>query len=427
MALDVNLLHILTKRSAWQEYRQAINEKQLSEGSIKALKLFDRYYEEFPKAEVISPRMILPAVQRWYPKWDKEEIQRQEKIIKVAVKASVTAEDEQQIVDNFRQFGMSQALLHAIDQFEEGETPDLAGLVSVELDRYKIAAKQDQEAWVQEDIGSILDKDQDESGYDWRLGALRDYMRGLRPGDFGILAARPDVGKTTTIASEITYLAPQLPKERNVIWFNNEGPGRRIIPRIYQAALGCTVPELIEYKKNGTLLEKYEEAVGRTDRIRILDIHGKSMSQIERYIEQHDGALCIYDMIDNVRSFSSAARKDLVLEELYSRARELAVKFDSVGLATSQLSADAEGERYPRQDQLKDSKTGKQGACDFIITIGKIDAPEYESARWINIPKNKLQRIGKVKDPRQQVTFRPMRARVEDVAGDDIINDEDLV
>jgi replicative DNA helicase len=43
---------------------------------------------------------------------------------------------------------------------------------------------------------------------------------------------------------------------------------------------------------------------------------------------------------------------------------------------------------------LKDSKTGKQGACDNILMIGSSDDPMIANSRGISMPKEKVKRAG---------------------------------
>ena len=55
---------------------------------------------------------------------------------------------------------------------------------------------------------------------------------------------------------------------------------------------------------------------------------------------------------------------------------------------------------------LKDSKTGKQGACDAIIMMGNKEADaSQEAMRWISTPKNKLSVEGMGKSPRASMVF----------------------
>ena len=131
-------------------------------------------------------------------------------------------------------------------------------------------------------------------------------------------------------------------------------------------------------------------------------------------LEQHEPALVVFDMIDNIRGFGDSARTDQRLESMYQWAREAAVKHEFAGIATSQISVDGAGMQFPLDHMLKDSKTGKQGACDFIIMGGASDDEGYKNVRFIGVPKNKLRREGTDADPKTAVQFKPEICRLED-------------
>jgi replicative DNA helicase len=65
---------------------------------------------------------------------------------------------------------------------------------------------------------------------------------------------------------------------------------------------------------------------------------------------------------------------------------------------------------------LKDSKTGKQGAADIIVTIGAVNDPVLASSRYIGTTKNKRVRTGVPGSPMQEVIFRGDKARYEEIA-----------
>jgi replicative DNA helicase len=88
---------------------------------------------------------------------------------------------------------------------------------------------------------------------------------------------------------------------------------------------------------------------------------------------------------------------------MYQWGRDLAVRFDCPIIATSQISADGDGECFPTLPMLKDSKTGKQGAADLIITIGTSNDPSLEAMRFIGTTKNKLRLEGRPQTPRAQM------------------------
>lgn len=299
----------------------------------------------------------------------------------------------------------------------KGAEIDLADATQSALTKLKVATRSSDNimSYCDKDISSILADENDATrGITFRLKALSNSMRPLRGGDFGILAGRVDTGKTSLVCSELTYMAAQVTQP--ILWLNNEGPSERIYPRLYQAALGITYPEMIELDRQGKLVSSYLEAINSDDpfKIRIKDVHGLNINQVERVIEELEPSIVVYDMLDNIKGFGNMPRTDLVLEELYKHGRDMAVIYDHVGIATSQVSVDGDGMLYPSMHMLKDSKTGKQGASDFIIMSG-YNRDAGESIRGIGIPKNKLMRYGAPKDPRCEVLFDAARCRFTDV------------
>jgi len=91
---------------------------------------------------------------------------------------------------------------------------------------------------------------------------------------------------------------------------------------------------------------------------------------------------------------------------MYQWARECSVKYDFLSLPTSQVSVEGAGTQWIPESCLKDSKTGKQGACDAIITIGTEDRVGFENSRFIYIPKTKSKPVdGALADCRSEAVF----------------------
>jgi len=55
------------------------------------------------------------------------------------------------------------------------------------------------------------------SGLEWRLEELNLSLGPVNKGDLVLVAARPEVGKTTFLTSEISYMLSQT--EGDVLWF----------------------------------------------------------------------------------------------------------------------------------------------------------------------------------------------------------------
>jgi replicative DNA helicase len=92
---------------------------------------------------------------------------------------------------------------------------------------------------------SYLSKIVATGGLDWRLKELNVALGPLRKGDFIIVAARPESGKTTFVASEASYMMSQLKPDEHVIWINNEESSTKVMMRVIQAYNGVTTGELL--------------------------------------------------------------------------------------------------------------------------------------------------------------------------------------
>ncbi len=411
--IDLTLLRILKHKAEYYKVIDRVPMETINDQTKALLKDFGRYFAKFPDHERIDLQVFAPLFSSWHPKLTTEKKQVYAELLK-KVHKDVPEDERDGVMHSLLELRLSSDLANVLLKFEEGELENIHAAIDNVTSTFRIDARIKGLDFVRPDVNKNLEQEMNDEGLHWRLECLNRSMRGLRPGDFGILAMRPDKGKTTMVASEITFMAAQTNKP--ILWLNNEGPGDRIYTRLWQAALGKKMSELIDLHRGGNLIPSYESAVkGDQYKIKVFDIHGMDNYSVERIIEQHGPALVVYDMIDNIRGFANAGRTDERLEQMYQWARELGVKYEFAGIATSQISVEGANTMYPPDSALKDSKTGKQGACDFIIMGGSVDDPGYKSQRFIGVPKNKLRREGADGDPRCPVHFRPQIARLEDI------------
>lgn len=248
-------------------------------------------------------------------------------------------------------------------------------------------------------------------GLRWRLNWLNKSLGSLRKGDFGFIFARPETGKTTFLASEVSHMVSQT--EGDILWFNNEEQGNKVAIRCYQAALGLTTDAL--FSDLDGYQQRFESKTG--NRIKILDFEdSNSKARIETVLKNTNPALIIFDQIDKIKGFKGE-RNDLELKALYQWAREIAKTYAPV-IAVSQASGEAEGKLWLTMDMVDGSKTSKQGEADWILGIGK-DSDNTSRTRYFNICKNKLlgddDTMPDLRHGSTQVLIKPEVARYEDV------------
>jgi replicative DNA helicase len=223
-------------------------------------------------------------------------------------------------------------------------------------------------------------------GLNWRLKELNVALGPLRKGDFVIIAARPETGKTTFVASEASYMMTQLQPDEHVIWINNEEASNKVMMRVIQAFHQVTSSELLS--KPDEYADKFIASNG--DRFLVLDDDSgiRSANKIATLFKEFKPGLIIFDQLDKVHGFAND-REDLRIGKLYEWARDIAKEYCPV-IAVSQVDGTGEGEKWIQMNQLRGSKTDKVGEADAIITIGKSNEPGMDLQRYIHVPKNKL-------------------------------------
>lgn len=415
--MDITLLRLMRFREKFKAILPSLPRAALDPKTLFILGEFHSFFKQFPDAEVITA----DTWHTFFNTFRHKDLGAEERATYRAIMNNafedVPEAIEAGIMRRVHELAFATRLANIADDYNNGKEICIKSVVQSEFDSFKLNVTSTEDvsaSWVRADIGELLSEEERDDGIKFRLSCLNWTMRPMRPGDFGIVAGRPDRGKTTFLASECTYWAKQLPADRPVVWLNNEGPGKRIIPRLYQAALGLTIPQLIEQNAKGTLIPAYAEAIGGLDKIRIIDIHGMNTAQVDSILDFHNPGLILCDMIDHVKMQTGEQREDRKLEELYKHFREQAVIRECIIIATSQISADGDGLLFPSQHMLKDSKTGKQGACDFMIMLGASNDPNMGGIRGIGLEKNKLSRAGRPNNPRAEVAYRPDIARYMD-------------
>ncbi len=236
--------------------------------------------------------------------------------------------------------------------------------------------------FVTNDLEELYDDQQNKQGLRWRLSTLNRMLGSLRRGDFGFIFARPETGKTTFLASEVSNFARQVSKP--ILWINNEEDGKKVQLRLYQAMLGVSLAELYSDLKGNR--SKYMELGG--SHIRLWDSASIHRKQVEQVVRELEPSLIVIDQVDKIKGFTDD-REDLRLGHIYIWARELAKEYCPV-IAVCQADASGEGKKWLTMDNVANAKTAKQAEADWILGIGKTHNVVEEYTRFFALCKNKL-------------------------------------
>lgn len=269
---------------------------------------------------------------------------------------------------------------------------------------------EEESSYVTTDLDKLLESQINAPGLNWRLQCLNESLGPLRKGDFGFIFARPETGKTTFLASELSFMLDQVPEDKHILWFNNEEQGEKVMLRCYQAYFGVELDEL--RLNSGKYKEIWDVNVG--NKLRIVD--SAIISRRDILDELNDSvSLAVFDQLDKVKGFSSD-RRDVELGSLYAWSRELAKEYCPI-IGVCQASASAENKMWLYMDDVTDAKTAKQAEADWILGIGAVH--DNANIRYFNISKNKLvggpETLPESRHGRFQTIIKPEVARYDDI------------
>jgi replicative DNA helicase len=239
--------------------------------------------------------------------------------------------------------------------------------------------------FVSDDLELLVDEAFKKPGLRWRLNTLNRMLGSLRKGDFGFVFARPETGKTTFLASEVTFMAEQLADDAGpILWLTNEESGKKVMIRVYQASLGVPLTTLFRDLKRA----KDAYHVKTKGKILMVDNAGLSKRRVEALCEKYKPSLIVVDQLDKIKGFDND-REDLRLGAIYQWARELAKKYGPL-IGICQADGTGEGQRWLTMAHVANAKTAKQAEADWILGIGKIPEAGYDTIRYLHASKNKL-------------------------------------
>lgn len=241
---------------------------------------------------------------------------------------------------------------------------------------------------VTSDIHEIIAATTGGSGLDWRLDNLNEALGPLRKGDFVVVGARPDSGKTSFISSEATNFLSQLDDDKYVLWFNNEEGGAKVRSRTIQSGINWNSEE-IQRDPLGAV-ETFEKECGSMDRFIIVDDAGMPNWKMEWLMKKYDPGAIIFDQLWKVPGFEKESANEVGRQTmLFNWGREMAKRYAPV-ITVHQAGGTAGGERWLPMEALYGSQTGIQGEADAIIMLGRSYDPADEEFRFFYIPKNKM-------------------------------------
>ena len=402
--IDLTLLRIIKYKEQFVKVSKYIPDSAIDKRTKAITADIKKYFELSPEEEVLDFSAFRSMFFTTFHKGLKEEDCKYYNTVISRMEQDVPDSIRNNIVNQLLELEFATKVGNLINNYDAGEEVDVIHEVSGLVTEVKDTLTRRTNFEFADVEDSTLGESVDE-GMKWPLKILNDHYRPIQGGDQYIIAARPGKGKTSFITFLLASIAKGMDSSKSIIWLNNESKRQRVMSRQIMSALRVTTKEAQQLKAEGSLVKEYTAVMGSSSRVKVFDIHGKSTAMIEELLEAQEGiGAIVFDMLDNIPSNADGRREDQRLEKLYQWARELGVHYDCPSFPTSQVNKEGDGEMFPTDSMLKESSTGKQGACDGIIMLGHSNDPMMANKRGLSMVKTKSRREGMC-DMREEIVF----------------------
>lgn len=411
---DLLILHALRDRRRFVSFRHAVPESMLSPNTTQLLGWYALYFNTYPDAEVVKAENLSALIRlRADPNAGADALA----LTLNLVGRLANEPDSEAIIgihNTLAELDLQGRATALLAKFTNGEEVDLAyELRALANDTMRARKDGGVSSWASGNIADYLKEDADEGGLKLDIfgpGVL-DTLKGLREGDNVAICAPTDAGKTSLLCAIAASFAKQRRDDfredgRPILYLVNEGTAERITVRSWQTVVGVPREVMYQMSNEGKLEAAYASVIGGPDAIRIKNIHGKNIAQVEQIIEHHNPKVVITDMTGRIRSVSNrtgAANDIAQLEEVWNGMRELAALHKFLHMGTIQVSAEGFEMLFPPLSALQNSKTGIQTTLDLALMMGRLT--NQPGIRGISTPKNKLARAGFKSENAVQTVF----------------------
>jgi replicative DNA helicase len=231
----------------------------------------------------------------------------------------------------------------------------------------------------------LIQEEEEEGSIKFNIPSLQNATKGVGGGNFIIIFARPEAGKSAFWISLVANKNGFAEQGKKCHAFINEEPAKKTFLRLVSCWTG--VPKFeIKQKINKV---RAEWSVVK-ENIFIYDCVGINMHDLNNYCDENEVDIVIIDQLDKVNIREKFDKQHEKLKEIYKQARELAKRKNILVIGVSQANADAHNQQRVDFNWLDNSRTGKAGEADLIIGIGKPRESVEEYERHLYLSKNKL-------------------------------------
>lgn len=385
--MDLEILAALSQRDRWDRYSRFVKPSSLTEEAARIFEAMDVWYKGNPNSDNISwVGFAAWMTVGYFAKLDKHKLAALKVLANRLAEIDTNGASVAPLLEALAKRDYASQIADLGLRIADGDSKASLNDIQVLLEKYdKDRGKVDSMATA---FGEFSPDDMNLAsgdGIEWRMDALMTGAGPIRKGDMIALVKRPDSGGTTFLASEATFMAPQLEDHQHVLWFNNEEAGRKVRSRIVQAATGWHTDDMLS-DFHGAFAEYVDIMHGNKDKIKVYDSPRIHIRDVEAACKRHDPGLIVFDQLWKFKGFEGDNEVQR-LTNLANWAREIAKEYAPV-IFVHQGGENAENQKWVTMDMMYGNKTGMQGEADLIIGLGR--KHNEGDRRGIYLSKNKM-------------------------------------
>lgn len=401
MSIDVHLLKALTNKTRYNSLKSSIPEEMFAADTIAMIGWFGLYFSKNPEHQWVDLD-LLSTLMRLQISGSQTDVDAAKSTIAITdriieqLKYPVDDDKIATVVNKLEELRYRGKLGRVLADYDSGGEVDITYEVQQLTEQSRqVLLGSGGNGWASANITDYLKATDPMGGIRFNaLPTLANNIRGLIAGDNIALAAPTDAGKTSLlsrIAAESAMQAKLLYPDQPLLYLINEGTAQTIVPRIWGAVTKLMRSEMAALDAKGELVPLYTSIVGAWDAIRVQEIHGMSLSQVERIIQAHKPYMVITDMTGRIDTGKPNMSEHSAAEYVWNTMREKAAQNKFIHMGTIQVSGEGTEQLHPPITALQNSKIGVQTTLDMLAVMGLIrNDDKMQGVRGIWTPKNKL-------------------------------------
>ena len=383
--LELNLLASTLKSKNWEKIKNFITPQMFPKEWRSIAQAITEAHLRYENIEVLDNQAVLAVHKMMFPAMPDSKDEDAKQLI--GSLCNVPDMDDDLAYDYAKTFwerSMAKLIGEKAVQFWVGDDPNAFADIAKLMDRVTNNSMEGHETFtiVKDTFEELMESTSKPPEFLFGVPTLEDHLPGMNRGDFGIIFARPEVGKTSFCSH---LVAQYLAQGKKVHYWANEELAKKVKLRITTAFFGVDKYTLVENKHD--YKETYDSVIGSN--LVVIDSVGTDITELGSFTALNKPDVILIDQLDKVKINGDFGRGDERLKELYVSGRELAKRNDCLVWAVSQANYEAHQREIIDFSMMDNSRTGKAGEADVILGIGKGLGVE-DNTRFLTISKNKV-------------------------------------